>query len=59
MLKGPAEECEAIGSQSACDADDKCAWCKSAAVKPACKDLDTARSLPSAVFSCDKISEPL
>ena len=55
-LTDVASDCEAIGAQDSCDASDKCSWCKSAAVKSACKDLATAKSLPSAVFQCDKLS---
>ena len=59
MFKGPQETCEALGDADSCDANDQCSWCKSAAVKSACKDLDTAKSLPSAVFQCDKLEEDL
>merc|ERR1712070_601844 len=54
-LEDDASDCEAVAGSDKCDADDRCAWCVSAAVKPACKDLATAKSLPSAVFKCDKI----
>lgn len=56
-LKDDASDCEAIGDDKSCDASDKCAWCKSAAVKPACKDLEDAKKLPSSIFQCDKISD--
>jgi len=42
--------------QSSCDADAACSWCVSAAVRPACNSLADAKSLPSAVFKCDKVS---
>ena len=42
-------------TQVTCDADTKCAWCKSGAVKPACNTLEDAKSLPPSVFFCDKI----
>merc|ERR1711988_673803 len=50
------EHCEALGDQNSCDADDICSWCKSAAVKSACKSTATAKSLPSAVFQCDNLT---
>ena len=56
LLGDDQEHCETIKSLSPCDADDKCSWCKSAAVASKCNSLETAKSLPSAVFQCDKIS---
>ena len=50
MFEEPADECEGLGSQNDCDAKDECSWCKSAAVPDACKPLEAAKSLPSAVF---------
>jgi len=41
--------------KSSCDADAACSWCTSFAVKNACNSLADARSLPSAVFVCDKL----
>ena len=42
-----------------CDADKGCSWCKSAAVKAACRTMAQAKSLPSAVFTCDKVQEKI
>jgi len=41
--------------QNSCDADAGCSWCTSGAVKPACNSLEDAKSLPPAVFKCDKV----
>ena len=43
-------------NQSACDADDACSWCSSAAVRSSCNTVADAKSLPAAVFKCDKLS---
>lgn len=48
--------CDAITAKDACDKNDKCSWCLSGAVPPACKTLDEAKQLPPAVFQCDKLS---
>jgi len=51
-----AADCEtAYTDQDTCDADKACSWCVSAAVPSGCKDLETAKKLPSAVFKCDNI----
>ena len=42
-------------TQARCDGASGCAWCTSGAVPPACNSLAEARSLPPAVFSCDKV----
>jgi hypothetical protein len=47
----------AYADQSSCDADPACSWCKSAAVKSACKDINDAKALPPSIFACDKIQE--
>lgn len=53
QLKG---DCRASHSdQASCDADAACSWCVSAAVRPACNSLADAKSLPPAVFQCDKL----
>lgn len=44
-------------NENSCNADAACSWCKSAAVKPACRDLKSAKALPAAVFSCSKIHD--
>jgi len=44
----PNAECEGL-SKDKCNAD-KCSWCISAAVKPACRDPQMAAKLPPAVF---------
>jgi hypothetical protein len=43
-------------SQSACDADAACSWCRSAAVASACNTVEDAKKLPAAIFACDKVS---
>ena len=43
--------------ESSCNSDDSCAWCVSAAVKPACYTTAQAASLPASVFKCDKVQE--
>ena len=43
--------------QATCDGVDECSWCKSAAVKSACKTLEAAKTLPASIFACDKLSE--
>lgn len=57
-LVGDDEEiCHSSHSnQNACDADARCSWCKSAAVASSCHSIENARSLPSAVFACDKLT---
>lgn len=50
------EKCSKYDSDG-CESDDTCSWCKSAAVPPACHSIEAARSLPAAVFDCDKLSE--
>lgn len=39
-----------------CNADAACSWCTSFAVANACNELADARSLPSAVFVCSKLT---
>jgi hypothetical protein len=55
-IKETSNGCSNYSSQSTCDADDGCSWCISAAVKPACNTIEDAKTLPPAVFKCDKIS---
>ena len=51
-----ATDCEtAYADQSSCDGDATCSWCESAAVPSGCKTLEDAKSLPPAVFKCDKV----
>jgi hypothetical protein len=40
-------------SQSACDGDSTCTWCKCAALPSACWTKANAKSLPSGVYQCD------
>merc|ERR1712166_653169 len=40
-------------SETACDADSKCTWCKSEAVPSSCHTLADAKTLPPGVFVCD------
>jgi len=49
--------CGSFSDDSSCDAVAECTWCKSAAVKSSCKSIDDAKSLPSSIFSCDKLQE--
>ena len=49
-LNDDQDDCEALGDTNSCDANDKCSWCKSAAVASKCNSLETAKALPSAVF---------
>jgi hypothetical protein len=52
-----AVDCRSTYSdQSSCDADALCSWCTSGAVKPACNSLEDAKTLPPAVFKCDKVA---
>jgi hypothetical protein len=39
-----------------CDAVASCSWCKSAAVKSRCYTVTDAKTLPSSIFQCDKLS---
>mmetsp|Transcript_15729 Transcript_15729/g.26531 ORF Transcript_15729/g.26531 Transcript_15729/m.26531 type:complete len:413 (-) Transcript_15729:94-1332(-) len=58
FLKMPSgEQCEGQIDQNSCDALASCSWCKSAAVRPACRNLEDAKKLPPAVFQCDKLEE--
>lgn len=52
------EQCSYTDAGS-CDADEGCSWCKSAAVKAACRTMAQAKSLPAAVFTCDKVHEKI
>ena len=49
-----ASGCDSLKDKPTCDKA-KCSWCLSGAVPPACKTLDEAKQLPSAVFQCDNI----
>ena len=42
-------------TQASCDGDRGCAWCTSGAVPPACNTIEDARTLPTSVFTCDKV----
>lgn len=51
----PIEDiCEALDNDG-CESDERCSWCKSAAVASACKSVEVAKSLPQAVFDCDNL----
>ena len=57
-LHDDEDDCNALTSDSQCNANsDKCSWCISAAVKPACHSIENAKSLPSAVFQCSNIDK--
>jgi len=45
--------CSAFTSQSTCDANADCTWCRSAAVKSSCQTLEDAQKLPPSIFACD------
>ena len=52
----PAVDCyDLFTDKTECDASPACAWCDSAAVPSSCNTLEDAKSLPPAVFECDKI----
>jgi hypothetical protein len=53
----PVDCSDAYKTQSSCDGDDGCAWCTCGAVPPACNTIADARTLPPAVFTCDKVLE--
>ena len=46
--------CNAL-SNDGCESDERCSWCKSAAVPSVCHSVDMAKALPSAVFACDNL----
>jgi len=46
--------CEALDNDG-CESDDRCSWCKSGAVAPACKSVETAKALPASIFDCDNL----
>eukprot|EP01060_Flectonema_neradi_P034808 TRINITY_DN622_c0_g1_i3.p2 TRINITY_DN622_c0_g1~~TRINITY_DN622_c0_g1_i3.p2 ORF type:complete len:154 (+),score=40.57 TRINITY_DN622_c0_g1_i3:102-563(+) len=41
-------------TQSTCDADSGCTWCKCGALPSQCWTLDDAKKLPAGVYVCDK-----
>merc|ERR1712071_585167 len=47
------------GDENSCNADAACSWCKSAAVFSSCNEIIDARHLPSAVFTCSKMTGPV
>lgn len=57
-LHDDEDDCNALTSDSTCNTNsDKCSWCISAAVKPACHSIENAKSLPAAVFQCSNIDK--
>lgn len=57
---GPAVNClSKYSTQSTCDADKACSWCKSITlpVPPNCNTVAEARSLPPTLFKCDKLAD--
>lgn len=50
--------CNAHADDKSCNADGPCSWCVSSAVKSACHSTVNAKTLPSAVFDCSKVSAP-
>ena len=44
------------GDENSCNNDAACSWCRSAAVASSCNELDDAKKLPAAVFTCSKLS---
>ena len=60
FVETPINDCHAISTENACNAPYTklgCSWCKSAAVKSACRTLEEAEALPSAVFECSNLDE--
>ena len=51
--------CAKLASQTTCDANANCTWCKCAAVPSSCFDLEDAKRLPAGVFICDKKKQPI
>ena len=51
-------DCHNATSKSSCDRVAACTWCVSAAVPSSCKTVAEAKSLPPAVFVCDKTKAP-
>jgi hypothetical protein len=45
--------------ENSCNTDAACSWCKSAAVASSCNEVIDARHLPSAVFTCSKMTGPV
>ena len=43
------------GDEDSCNADSACSWCRSAAVASSCNELNDAKHLPAAVFTCSKL----
>ena len=53
MTLGDVEDtCNALSSDSACEANSECSWCTSGAVSDACHSKENAAALPAAVFAC-------
>ena len=53
MTLGDVEDtCNALTSDSACEANSECSWCTSGAVSDACHSKENAAALPAAVFAC-------
>merc|ERR1719199_2021660 len=50
-----ANSCDSIRDDSSCDSMEDCTWCECSAVPSACYTLETARTLPSSVFTCHKL----
>eukprot|EP01060_Flectonema_neradi_P034806 TRINITY_DN622_c0_g1_i12.p2 TRINITY_DN622_c0_g1~~TRINITY_DN622_c0_g1_i12.p2 ORF type:complete len:193 (+),score=63.27 TRINITY_DN622_c0_g1_i12:354-932(+) len=48
---------EKYTTQSTCDADSGCTWCKCGALPSQCWTLDDAKKLPAGVYVCDKQEE--
>mmetsp|Transcript_66245 Transcript_66245/g.158459 ORF Transcript_66245/g.158459 Transcript_66245/m.158459 type:complete len:617 (+) Transcript_66245:94-1944(+) len=53
------DECKAAhSSQSECEQDSKCTWCKCAAVPSSCWTKENAKKLPPSVYDCGSSSKP-
>ena len=59
FLGDDEETCNALGSEDSCNANDKCSWCKAAAVASACHSINNAKKLPAAVFQCSKVDSQI
>jgi hypothetical protein len=47
--------CDSYSTQSKCDGDSSCTWCKCAAVPSKCYSKADAKKLPPGVFACDSL----
>ena len=55
---GPDACGQAYNTESSCNADAKCVWCKSAAIPSSCYTIADSKKLPPGVFECDAKASP-